>query len=135
MSPTLEEMAAQAATRAQKTLAQLSDVLSNADSVALLATLSSLRLTHAQGEEIDVDAFARWQAKLEFLTWVAAATASRITNAAAVDGELIERVEELLEQYFNDESLAVAGSNGDAGADPELRSLHRTLLVGDARAR
>ena len=38
-------------------------------------------------------------------------------------------IEELLERYFNDESLAVAGSDRDAGADPEVRSLQRSLLV------
>lgn len=130
MSPTLEEVAAQAAARAEKTLVQLTECVSNADSVALLATLSSLRLTHAQGEDIDVDAFAHWQAKLEFLTWLAAVSPPPLNaDAAAVDGTLIERVEELLEQYFNDESLAVAGSDGDARADPEVQSLHRTLLV------
>lgn len=80
-------------------------------------------------EEIDVDAFARWQAKLEFLTWLAATSPSPSTNAAAVDGELIERVEELLEQYFNDESLAVVGLERDSSADPEVKSLHRSLLV------
>ena len=129
MSPTLEEIAAQAAARARKALQQLTEVVSNTDSVALLATLSSLRLAHAEGEEIDVDSFARWQAKLEFLTWLAATSPSSNTNAAVVDAELIERVEDLLETYFNDESLAVAGSDGDADGDPDVRSLQRSLLV------
>lgn len=133
ISPTFEEIAAQAAARAGKTLQQLTEVISNADPVALLATLSSLRLTHAEGDEIDVDAFARWQAKLEFLTWLAATGPSANTNAAVVDAELIERVEELLEQYFNDETLAVAGSDGDA--DPEVRSLQRSLLVEQMHVR
>jgi hypothetical protein len=127
MSPTLEEISAQAVARARKVLQQLTEVVSNTDSVALLATLSGLRLTHAEGEEIDVDSFARWQAKLEFLTWLAATRPSANTNAAVVDAKLIERVEGLLEEYFNDESLAVAGSDGDA--DPEVRSLQRSLLV------
>lgn len=129
LSPTLEEVAARAAGRAQEALGQLREVVSGTDSIALLATLSSLRLTHAEGEEIDIDAFARWQAKLEFLTWLLATSPSPNTNAAAVDAALIERVEELLEQYFNDESLAVAGSDGGAGVDPEVQSLHRSLLV------
>jgi hypothetical protein len=59
MSPTLGEISAQAAARARKVLQQLTEVVSNTDSVALLATLSSLRLTHAEGEEVDVDSFAR----------------------------------------------------------------------------
>ncbi len=127
MSPTFEEISAQAAARARKALQQLTEIVSNTDSVALLATLSSLRLTHAEGEEIDADSFARWQAKLEFLTWLAATMPSASTTDAVVDAEFVERVEGLLEQYFNDESLAVAGSDGDV--DPEVRSLQRSLLV------
>lgn len=127
MSPTLEEIAAQAAARARTALHHLTEVVAATDSVALLATLSSLRLTHAQGEEIDVDAFARWQAKLEFLTWLAGTKPSANTATAGIDAAVIERVEELLEQYFNDQSLAVAGSDGDG--DPEVRSLQRSLLV------
>lgn len=127
MSPTLEEIAAQAAARARTALHQLTEVVAATDSVALLATLSSLRLTHAQGEEIDVDAYARWQAKLEFLVWLAGTKPSANSATAGIDAAVIERVEELLEQYFNDESLAVAGSDGDG--DPEVRSLQRSLLV------
>ena len=129
MSPTLEEVAAKAATRAQEALHELMELVRRTDPVALLATLSTLRMTHAEGEEVDVGAFARWQAKLEFLTWLAATGPSLNAEAVVVDGTLIERVEELLERYWNDESLAVAGSNGAAGADPEVQSLHRSLLV------
>ena len=127
MTPTLDQIAAEAKERARTILKQLRDVVSTSDSVALLATLSSLRLTHAQGKEPDVDAFARWQTKLEFLTWFLASTPSATTGSGTIDATSIARVEELLEQYFNNESLAVAGWDGEA--DREVRSLLRGLLL------
>ena len=127
MTPTLEQIATEAKGRARTILKQLRDVVATSDSVALLATLSSLRLTHAQGKEPDVDAFARWQTKLEFLTWFLASTPSTTTDSGTIDATSIARVEELLEQYFNNESLAVAGWDGEP--DQEVRSLLRGLLL------
>ena len=127
MTPRLEQVAAEAKERARTVLKQLRDVVSNSDSVALLATLSSLRLTHAQGVEPDMDAFARWQAKLEFLTWLLASTPSATTDSGTIDATSIARVEEILEQYFASESLAIAGWDGEP--DREVRSLLRGLLM------
>jgi hypothetical protein len=127
LTPSLEQLAADAAERARAALQQLTEAISTTDSVALLATLSSLRLVHAEGEEIDVDTFTRWQVKLEFLTWLAATRPSASTVAEVIDAGLLARVEELLEEYYTNESLAVAGSDGHA--DPEVRSLQRSLLV------
>ena len=127
MTPTLEQIATEAKGRSRTTLKQLKDVVSNTDSVALLATLSSLRLTHAKGKEPDVDAFARWQTKLEFLTWLLASTPSATTDSGTIDATSIARVEVLLEQYFNSESLVVAGWDGEP--EEEVRSLLRGLLM------
>jgi hypothetical protein len=127
MTPSLEQVAAEAAQRAQVALQQLTEVIFAADSVALLATLTSLRLTRAEGEEVDIDSFARWQAKLEFLAWLAATRPAATRTSAPVDAALVGRVEDLLEEYFNAESLAVAGSQ--TNADPEIQSLQRTLLI------
>jgi hypothetical protein len=127
MAPTAEEVAFQAAERARAALQQLEAVAREADSIELLATLSRLHLTQTAGEEPDVDVFARWQAKIEFLTWLAASEPLSIAKLRPVDGALIRRVEELLEEYFNGESLALAMSAGDA--DPEVRSLQRMLLM------
>jgi len=94
------EIATEANRRATDAEALILEVAGQVDPRALLATLTTLHLTHPEDQPPDVDEAARWQVKLEYLAWALATRPLPSTvKLPIVDARVLEPLEAALEEY------------------------------------
>jgi hypothetical protein len=124
----LADLSAAGEQRARDTKARILEIAEQVDPRGLLATLTTLHLMHPEGQAPDVDEMARWQVKLEYLTWllgtvpIPSAVRSRI-----VDATVLEPLESALEEYVGAMTAVVAFSA--TGDDPLIQSIQQSVRI------
>ena len=122
------EIAAEANRRARDAEARILAVAGQVDPRALLATLTTLHLTHREDQQPDVDEAARWQVKLEYLAWALATRPlpSKV-KLSIVDARVLEPLEAALEEYVGGviTGLIIA----DTGSNPVMQSIQDSVRI------
>lgn len=122
------EIAAEANRRARDAETRILDVAGQVDPRALLATLTTLHLTHPEDQAPDVDEASRWQVKLEYLAWALATRPLPSTvMLPIVDARVLEPLEAALEEYIGGTITALMFS--DTASNLLMQSIQHTVRI------
>lgn len=126
-----ESIAAAARARLPDLVSQIVGLIARTDPVELLAHLTLLFQTHPETTVPNRDEMARWQVRIEWLTWLIC-TRKMVPPVlpAVLDGAILTPLEELLDDYFD--SVAMTLLEATEGLPPlhsQLRASLRTSAL------
>jgi hypothetical protein len=122
----LSAFARQQRDRLPEIVTQIENVVRSADPIELLSHLTILHQTAPDGTSGDRDDKARWQTKIEWLTWLVFARRIATPECPAVlDGRFLDHLEPMLDEYFR--AVAFSLMDRDPNLDPERDELRRQI--------
>lgn len=125
----LNEIASAAAARLPELVALLRSCIDGHDPVQLLSALTLRHQIQDKMKAGDPDEFARWQARLEFITWLIGSTPDSINPTAdeSIGSEPVDAVELALVEFWDAASMAVLENDPELDSESNsLRALIRT---------
>jgi hypothetical protein len=121
----LVERAKEARARLPGIVQQIEDLIRTVDPIELLSQLTLLFQTHRADEQPNRDESARWQVRIEWLTWLVFSRGlTAPTRPEVIDARILDPLERLLEEYVFTVTMTLPEPvEGLSEAQDEVRSL------------
>jgi len=133
----LVQRAREARERLPVIVQQIEDLVGKVDSIELLSQLTLLSQTHPANEQPNRDESARWQVRLEWLTWLVFARGlSSPPHPEVIDARILDPLDKLLDEYVFTATMTlpepVEGLTDDQNEVRSLIQLEAIHVRGEA---